>query len=67
MSSRILAIRSYAESDASGFFPGLTCSMLQEFLEISKTRGQTETLKLFRQRIRSGQGRDRPLLSTFHF
>jgi hypothetical protein len=36
----------------SRFFPGLTCSLLLEFLDLSKTHGQTEALKAFRQRIR---------------
>jgi Uma2 family endonuclease len=43
----------YAEAESSRFFPGLTCSMLQECLEYSKTHGQTETLKIFRQRIQT--------------
>ena len=44
---------SYVGADESHFFPRVTCSMLLEFLELNKTRGQTETLKLFRQRIQT--------------
>ena len=43
----------YVETSASRFFPGVTCPMLIEFLELSKTQGQTEALKAFRQRIRA--------------
>jgi hypothetical protein len=45
----------YAELPTSRSFPGLTCSMLLEFLELSKTKGQTESLKAFRQRMRSAK------------
>ena len=41
----------YVGADGSRFFPGFSCSMLLEFLDLSKTRGQTEALKLFRPRI----------------
>ena len=41
----------YVGADRSRFFPGLSCSMLLEFLDLSKARGQTEALKLFRHRI----------------
>ena len=43
----------YVEASASRFFPGVTCPMLTEFLELSNTQGQTEALKAFRQRIRA--------------
>ena len=43
----------YVSTDGSRFFPGLSCSMLLECLDLSKTQGQTEALKLFRQRIRA--------------
>ena len=41
----------YVGADGSRFFPGVSCSMLLEFLDLSKARGQTEALKLVRQRI----------------
>ena len=43
----------YVGIDGSRFFPGLSCSLLLEFLELSTTMGQTEALKLIRQRIRA--------------
>ena len=43
----------YTESTSSRSFPGLTCSLLLDFLELSKVHGQTEALKAFRQRIRA--------------
>jgi Uma2 family endonuclease len=45
----------YTECDASRFFPGLTRSLLLEFLELSKTQGQTLALEAFRARLRSGR------------
>lgn len=45
----------YVESGGSRFFPGLTCTVLLEFIDLSKTHGQTEALKTFRQRIRAGK------------
>ena len=44
----------YVSTNGSRFFPGLSCSLLLECLDLSKTQGQTEALKLFRQRIRAG-------------
>lgn len=43
----------YVGAAGSRFFPGFTSAMLLEFLELSKTQGQTESLKLFRQRLRA--------------
>jgi Uma2 family endonuclease len=43
----------YSEVDGSRFFPGLSAAMLAEFLELSKTHGQTGALKLVRQRART--------------
>ena len=43
----------YLETDGSHFFAGFSCSMLRECLDMSKTHGQTEALRLFRQRIRT--------------
>jgi Uma2 family endonuclease len=43
----------YLEASVSRFFPGLTCTMLLESLELSKTRGQSEALAAFRQRTRA--------------
>ena len=43
----------YVGVDESRFLPGLSCSTLLEFLEVSKTQGQTEALRLFRQRVRA--------------
>jgi hypothetical protein len=48
-----LADDKYVETGASGFFPKLTVSLLLEFLDLSKTQGQTSSLNAFRQRIRS--------------
>lgn len=45
--------RTYVETAGSRFFPGLTCSMRLDSIELSKTAGQTEALKQFRQRIRA--------------
>jgi Uma2 family endonuclease len=45
----------YVEVEASRFFPGLTCSLVFEFLEISNARGQTAALATFRERIRAGR------------
>lgn len=41
----------YVPVDKSQFLPVLTGELLGEFIEISKTEGQTRTAKLFRQRI----------------
>ena len=46
---------SYVEVSSSHFFTGLTGSMLAESLELSKTQGQTEALKIFRQQIQGRQ------------
>ena len=37
----------------SQFFPGLTCSMLLEFLQLCRAQGQTTALMAVRQRIRA--------------
>ena len=47
----------YVEAAESRFFPGLSCSMLLESLDLSKTHGQTAALALFRQRIRAREAR----------
>jgi len=44
---------SYVTIETSTFLIGLSASLLTEFLEISKTQGQTHTLRLFRQRIKT--------------
>jgi Uma2 family endonuclease len=44
----------YVKTEASAFLVGLTGAILTEFLGVGKAQGQTATLKLFRQRIRSG-------------
>jgi Uma2 family endonuclease len=45
--------QTYVEAAGSRFFPGVDGQMLLESLALSKTRGQTEALKAFRQRIRA--------------
>jgi Uma2 family endonuclease len=47
-----LAGAAYVETTGSRFFPGLTAVMLTDSLESSKTRGQTDALTAFRERIR---------------
>ena len=48
----ILQNDSYARTDTSSFLIGLSASLLTEFLEIAKTQGQTQSLRLFRERVR---------------
>lgn len=43
----------YVEISESRFFPLLTGSLLTDFIELSKTVGQTDALKAFRRQIRS--------------
>jgi Uma2 family endonuclease len=50
----------YSESETSRFFPGLTCSLLSEFLELGKAQGQTKALTAFRERIRAGRRQGHP-------
>jgi Uma2 family endonuclease len=50
-----LAGTSYRVAAGSTFFPGVTCHMLSEFVELSKTEGQTKALEAFRERLRGGQ------------
>jgi Uma2 family endonuclease len=45
----------YVEIAESRFFPGLTGSILADSIELSKTKGQTDALKAFRQQIRAGK------------
>jgi Uma2 family endonuclease len=47
----ILQNQSYVKADTSASLNGLSASLLTEFLEIGKTQGQTQTLRLFRERI----------------
>ncbi|PYS50033.1 MAG: hypothetical protein DMG13_22125 [Acidobacteria bacterium] len=42
----------YTETGASRFFPNLSCPMLANALELSKTQGHTQALRKFRQEIR---------------
>ena len=42
----------YVETSASPSFPNLTCAMLANVLELSKTQGHTAALRTFRQEIR---------------
>lgn len=42
----------YTEVARSKFFPLLTCSMLQDLLELSKNEGQTRALEVLRDRLR---------------
>jgi len=44
----------YVEIAGSRFLPGLTGSILGEYLELAKTRGQTKALRDFARRIRKG-------------
>jgi Uma2 family endonuclease len=46
----------YVEAQSSLAFPMLTAAVLTEFLEQSKTQGQTATLRSFRQWARKAQG-----------
>ncbi len=48
-----LAGRTYGEVSVSSFFPGLTAQLLTEFLDLSKSQGQTKALTAFRRRIRA--------------
>ncbi len=48
----------YVEIAESRFFPALTASILAQFLELSKTVGQSDALKAFRQQIRSRKLKD---------
>jgi len=48
----ILQNDSYARTDTSSFLIALSASLLTEFLEIAKTQGQTQSLRLFRERVR---------------
>ena len=47
-----LAGASYNEVEDSRFLPGLSCSILQEPLELSKSEGQTRALEVLRERLR---------------
>jgi Uma2 family endonuclease len=47
----VLQNESYVKTASSASLIGLSASLVTEFLEISKTRGQTEALRLFRERI----------------
>ena len=46
---------SYIEIPSSSFFPGLTASILTDFIEQSRTQGRTAALAEFRRWIRSRQ------------
>ena len=46
----------YPEITASLSFPDLTCPLLSNSLELSKTQGHTAALKVFRREIRSNRG-----------
>jgi Uma2 family endonuclease len=48
-----LADQNYLEGDASLSFPFLTTQAMTEFLEQSKTQGQTAALRAFRQWVRA--------------
>ncbi|OLE52380.1 MAG: hypothetical protein AUG51_18375 [Acidobacteria bacterium 13_1_20CM_3_53_8] len=48
-----LANETYAEASTSSAFPILTADALTEFLELSKTQGQTATLTAFRKWLQS--------------
>jgi hypothetical protein len=43
----------YIGTVESRFFPGFSSSMLLEVLDLGKTQGQTEALRVFRQQIRA--------------
>src|SRR5213593_449658 len=45
---------SYVKTDTSIILVGLSASLLEQFLELSKTQGQTEALRSFRDRVRAG-------------
>jgi Uma2 family endonuclease len=45
--------REYRESRGSLFLPGVTPLLLAMALEIGRTKGQTEAIRLFRERIRA--------------
>lgn len=49
----VLRSQTYVKADASPSFMGLSALLISEFLEISKTRGQTDALRLFRERLRT--------------
>jgi Uma2 family endonuclease len=49
-----LVNESYLERDSSLSFPSLTAQAMTEFLEQSKTQGQTAALAAFRQWVRAG-------------
>jgi len=46
----------YLEMPSSIAFPILTSAMLSEFLEQSKAKGQTATLRALRQSVRQNSG-----------
>jgi len=46
---------SYVETESGRFLTGLSGALLTEFLEIGKTKGQTATLRLFRERLRAAK------------
>jgi Uma2 family endonuclease len=48
----VLAGTEYASASTSRAFPELSASLLLEFLELGKHRGQSEALRAFRRRIR---------------
>ena len=48
----VLADQTYAQTSTSASFPGLTSQILEDYLERSKTQGQTEALGAFRDRLR---------------
>jgi Uma2 family endonuclease len=50
-----LAESGYEEMSTSRAFPSLAASMLADYIEQSKTEGQTASLAAFRQKIRSGE------------
>ena len=45
--------KEYAEIPASRFLRGMTGALLAEFIELSKTQGQTEARRAFQRRIRT--------------
>jgi Uma2 family endonuclease len=50
-----LAEAKYMECSGSNILPGLTASILTQFMELSKTQGQTRALKAFRERIKTSK------------
>lgn len=48
-----LAGQEYRESPGSRFLTGVTPLLLGETLELAKTKGQTEAIRVFRERIRA--------------